>query len=61
MDEKLIIVHGVSCIDGVEYIEMFATDAVVQIFLDDHVEREWLVVCPSLPDVQSVAAMADLK
>lgn len=48
MDEKLVIVHGVSCVDGVEDNEMSATDAVVRIFLDDHVELEWLVVCLSL-------------
>ena len=46
-DESLLVVHGVSVIDGEEYGQMYSAGEDVQYFVDDHDEREWLVVCLS--------------
>ncbi len=48
IDGGLVVVRGVSVIDGKEYEQMYSDDGYVQFFVDDHDEREWLVVCASL-------------
>lgn len=47
-DEKLIVVFGISVIDGKEYGQLYSEGEEVRFFVDDHDEREWLVVCLSL-------------
>ena len=48
IDKGLVVVRGVSVVDGEEYEQMYSEDGVVRYFVDDHDEREWLVVRASL-------------
>lgn len=60
LDGSLIVVRGVSVIDGEEYDEMYSAGGDVKCFVDDHYEREWLVVCLSLsPRRHEKLGMAD--
>ncbi|CAF9943733.1 MAG: hypothetical protein ALECFALPRED_001158 [Alectoria fallacina] len=42
-DDKLIVVFGISVIDGKEYGQLYSEGEEVRYFVDDHDEREWLV------------------
>ena len=44
-DEKVTVVFGMSVIDGKEYGQFYSLNEEVRFFVDDHHEREWLVVC----------------
>lgn len=45
VEENLVVVRGVSVIDGKEYDQLYNAGEEIDFFFDDYDEREWLVVC----------------